>query len=185
MDKVDYWYWNKLLSTEEIVEINIICENYIDSSNFDRPAEGVVKTATVQPVPWKYLQPNLEEVYENWMLINRDIFGYNLYPIMRNYDFWNYNTYDSKNNGEYGYHVDMDHKRVSDIKFTGIVNISDEPYEGGEFITWGNGKDNKISEISRAGDVILLNYGILHKVNPVTKGIRKTLSFWFYGPPFV
>ena len=181
---MNFWYWNAFLSTEEIVEINTVCKNNIDSSIFDHPAPGVVKTVKVELLGWRYLQSNLEKVYEAWMGVNRHTFGYNLYPIMNN-DLWNYNTYDSINNAEYGYHVDMDSRSTSDIKLTGIVNISNEPYEGGEFIAFVNGEFKEIPEISQPGDVLLLNHSILHKVNPVTKGIRKTLSFWLYGSALV
>tara|TARA_B110000285_G_C14750268_1_gene434856 strand:+ start:100 stop:645 length:546 start_codon:yes stop_codon:yes gene_type:complete len=178
---MDYWYWDNLLSTEEIVEINNVCKNNIDSSLVDRPASGVVKTSKVEVLEWRYLQPNFEKIYEAWMTANRDTFGYNLYPVMNN-ELWHYNTYDSINSAEYGCHKDEDNKRVSDIKLTGIVNISDEPYEGGEFIVFKDDTFREIPEISQPGCTLLLNQGIVHKVNPVTKGIRKTLSFWFYGP---
>ena len=60
------------------------------------------------------------------------------------------------------------------------MNISDEPYEGGEFITFDGGYV-EIPEIKNPGSSILLRHGTLHKVEPVTKGIRKTLSYWLYG----
>ena len=43
----------------------------------------------------------------------------------------------------------------------------------------------EIPEILNPGSSILLRHGTLHKVNPVTKGIRKTLSYWYYGPRFI
>ena len=95
------------------------------------------------------------------------------------------NIYNSINNGEYDFHTDVDYKRTSDIKLTGIVNISDEPYEGGEFIVFKDDTFREIPEISQPGCTLLLNQGIVHKVNPVTKGIRKTLSFWLYGSALV
>ena len=179
-----FWVWNNLLSTEEIVEINTVCKNNIDILHFDNPAENVIKTAKVNLVAWRYLQPSLENISELWLHINQRKFGYNLYPMM-NRDFWNFNIYSSKNNGEYGYHLDVDYERVSDLKLTGIVNISDEPYEGGEFIAFYDDEFKEIPELSRPGSSILLRGGTIHKVNPVTEGTRKTLSFWLYGPPLV
>jgi len=98
---------------------------------------------------------------------------------------WNINLYESKNKSEYDFHIDATDDHVSDIKLTGIVNISEEPYEGGEFIAFYGGKFAEIPEIKNPGSSILLKHGILHKVNPVTKGIRKTLSYWFQGPKFI
>ena len=182
--KYDFLCWNKLVSTEEIIEINTVVQNNKDPNLIDGAAKDVTKTAKVDLLPWRYLRPNLERIYETWMMANCDSFGYNLYP-MRNTDLWNCNTYDSINNAEYDYHTDRDSKKPSDIKLTGIVNISDEPYEGGEFIAFYDGGFKKVPEISQPGDVLLLRHDVVHKVNPVTKGIRKTLSFWFYGPAFI
>ena len=181
---MDFWWWTALLSTEEIVEINTVCEKYKDTSISEEAKKSVVKTAKVELIEWRYLQSNLESIYETWMMANRDTFGYNLYPVMNN-EIWNYNIYNSINNGEYDFHTDVDYKRTSDIKLTGIVNISDEPYEGGEFIAFYNGGFKEVPEISQPGASLLMKQGIVHKVNPVTKGIRKTLSYWFMGPPLV
>ena len=86
---------------------------------------------------------------------------------------------------EYSLAFDGTNDYVSDIKFTGIVNISDEPYEGGEFIAFMNHGLREIPEIKNPGSSILLRHGTLHKVNPVTKGIRKTISYWLNGPRFI
>ena len=65
-----------------------------------------------------------------------------------------------------------------DQKLTCILNLSEETYEGGDFhlIT----KD-KLCEVS-SGEAIIFTSLIAHKVTPVTKGERITLTYWGEGP---
>ena len=184
MEKFSFWYWNDLLSLDQIKQINLICEKHHDPFHEDMFAENVVKTANVKNIEWKFLKPIIHHVIDTWIEKNKFIFGFDLFQTS-NIDMWNINTYDSKNKGEYDFHYDVTNDHVSDIKLTGIVNISDEPYEGGELIVLHDNKFQEILEIKSPGSSVLLRHGILHKVKPVTKGIRKTLSYWFSGPRFI
>ena len=118
-----------------------------------------------------------------WYQKNKEVFGYSLFPI-NDGDFLNVNIYDSLNQGEYDWHLDCVRDHVTDIKLTGILNISDETYEGGEFIIFSDGAFRTVPEILEPGTSILLNHSILHKVNPIITGCRKTLTIFIEGPPF-
>ena len=173
-----------MLNQDQIKQINLICKKHNDPSIEDAVDGSTVKTADVKHIKWKFLKPVIQDVDDNWRDRNQFSFGFNLFQST-NIDLWNINTYDSKNDAEYDFHTDATKDHVSDIKLTGIVNISDEPYEGGEFIAYYDGKFAEIPEIKNPGSSILLRHGTLHKVKPVTKGIRKTLSYWLYGPRFI
>ena len=148
MDKFTFWYWKNILNQDQIKQINLICEKYYDPSIEDNVDGNVVKTADVKHIKWKFLKPVIQDVDDNWRDSNKFNFGFNLYHTS-NIDVWNINIYDSKNNSEYDFHYDATNDHVSDIKLTGIVNISDEPYEGGEFITFDGGFE-EISEILKS-----------------------------------
>ena len=184
MDKFAYWYWDNILNQDQIKQINLICKNSPNPFSEDHPAVNVVKTADVTCIKWEMLKPVMHHVDNKWRERNKFTFGYALFETL-DIDIWNINIYDSKNNAEYDFHTDATNDHVSDIKMTGIVNISDEPYEGGEFIAFYENKFQEIPEIKNPGSAMLLRHGILHKVNPVTKGIRKTLSIWLLGPKFI
>ena len=181
--KYEYWVWPKVINKDQIKEINSICEKHYIPNCYDNPAENTVKTANVKAVAWKYLKPVLSNIMEIWIERNREIFGYSLFPI-QNKQFLNINTYDFSNQEEYDWHLDVTRDHVTDIKLTGIINISDESYEGGEFSIFLNGFTN-IPEIREPGTILLLGHKVLHKVSPVTKGKRKTISYWFRGPKFI
>ena len=66
-----------------------------------------------------------------------------------------------------------------------MINLSEEYYEGGDFIMFTDGRFRKLPEFSSPGSSILFKSWIPHKVTPVTKGIRKTISLWLMGPRFI
>ena len=53
-------------------------------------------------------------------------------------DTMNYNVYGI--NDEYGWHIDSENKFKYDMKLTCLLNLSEEPYEGGIFCLI-NGKE--------------------------------------------
>ena len=66
----------------------------------------------------------------------------------------------------------------SDYKLTCILNLSEEQYEGGDFYL----VINKEKIIINPGDGICFTSLIAHKVTPITKGERRTLTYWAQGP---
>jgi len=185
----DYWHWQNILDKEEIKKVVNICESNVDPLGDTRGSpvpgeEPVTKTAKVTCTQWKYLSEILGGIYDNWQSANKFNFGYNLFPLQKNL-LLNYNVYDSSNSGEYDLHIDASLNEVSDIKLTAMINLSEEYYEGGDFILFHAGKFRKISEFFSPGDSIMFKSWLPHKVTPVTKGVRKTISLWLYGPKFI
>ncbi len=122
----------------------------------------------------------LMELIHPWLyecqIINNKVFGYDIHWDFH-LDTLNYNVYGM--GGEYGWHLDANGKTTPhDVKLTCLLNLSEESYEGGEFYTIGS--DEKVKFDSGMG--LVLNSLIAHKVTPVTKGERITLTYWAVGP---
>ncbi|SVD37575.1 uncharacterized protein METZ01_LOCUS390429 [marine metagenome] len=108
--------------------------------------------------------------------VNKKVFGYDIFwnfPV----ESFNYNVYDKS--GEYDWHTDVTKNKVRDIKLTCLLNLSEETYGGGEFRAIGKPNEN-IKFTSGMG--LIFNPLIAHKVTPVTKGERITLTYWGVGP---
>ena len=117
--------------------------------------------------PWLYLCQN----------INRRHFGYDIDWQFQS-DGVNYNIYKTKDT--YDWHVDEERTLTCmDIKLTCLLNLSEKPYEGGEFYVRGS-KEVKIRFDPGMG--LILHPLLAHKVAPVTKGKRITLTYWGLGP---
>jgi PKHD-type hydroxylase len=95
-----------------------------------------------------------------------------------------------RKNGHYDFHIDgngftrwnhpynnITHNKTRKLSMTIVLN---EDYEGGEFEFFNN--DTLIKE--KMGTIIVFPSYMLHKVRPVTKGMRYSLVAWFNGEPF-
>ena len=182
MAKYDFWFWKNLVNEDEIKQINHLCEKHKEKETGDKPAPNVVKTASVKNIQVTYLKDILKTVNYAWMNANHEHFGYNLFPMLDE-SLWNINDY--KKDDEYGWHTDSSTNDAYDIKLTAILNISDESYEGGNFWVFSDGAFREVDLMLLPGSSILLAPKLVHRVSPVTKGIRKTLSYWFTGPKFI
>ena len=94
-----------------------------------------------------------------------------------------YAEYDQNYKGYYDWHTDVGNAEVSKRKISISVQLSDpSEYEGGE-LQFFYRKD--IVTVEKAiGTAIFFPSYFLHKVQPITKGIRKSLVLWISGPPF-
>ena len=161
MNKSDYFFWNKVLSKEEIKKINSLLDKYKKEKEPARAkARESKKTSTVYPIKIKFLKEEISKILYNINIVNQDRYGYDLY-----------NFYDET-------------FKASDIKLTALVNISESSFSGGEFNLLNSKNVTLAPELSNPGSMIVFNSFILHKVDPIIKGTRKTLTFFAKGPAF-
>jgi PKHD-type hydroxylase len=90
---------------------------------------------------------------------------------------------------KYSWHMDYDHKEQA-RKLTFNVVLNDD-YEGGEFqFSWGSPsapyRKRVIKEeaMKTPGRIVVFPSYYYHRVTPVTKGVRYSLTGWAYGPAF-
>lgn len=123
------------------------------------------------------LEYKLKKFYYNINQANRETFGFAIYdnePLTLNL-----NTY--RVGDEYEYHIDgLPYGSASDIKLTAVLNLSTEEYEGGDLVLDMHG-EVVIKEL-KPGAMVVFPSNIYHKVTPVTKNTRVTLSCWITGP---
>jgi hypothetical protein len=110
----------------------------------------------------------------------------------QNYKNWNFNIthcnqseflrYDK--NGHFSTHVDTFTKSYKDPncrKLTVLLFLNDD-FDGGKFFML-NGSE-KIYPRQHIGDVVVFPSFLMHGVEPVTRGIRRTVVTWMLGPYF-
>ena len=176
MSKSDGFVTFDCFTKEQVKEINRkIKENIFQEEPKDLGAPDANKIGKFFNVPCLPLMELLHPWLYRCQQINRDCFGYDIY-----WDFhlegMNYNVYGTS--GEYGWHIDRLNRGIKDMKLTCLLNLSEESYEGGEFKLIG--VDEKINFTSGMG--VVINSLIAHKVTPITKGERITLTYWAAGP---
>ena len=187
MADFNYYYFKNYFNKSKIEEINYFIEKNFDF--FEDENEGakkedcsLKKKSIVKQIYWKKIKHFFNELESQLHLINQTHFGYDLYNINDN-SLSLFNTYDSNIKGTYDWHKDASRLNLMDTKLTILVNLSTEKYEGGEFQI-NNGDPKIVKEFTEPGDVLMFQSIILHKVNPVTQGVRKSLTFFLNGPSF-
>ena len=94
-----------------------------------------------------------------------------------------YAEYNSEYEGFYEWHLDIGDNSSCKRKISISIQISDErEYEGGE-LQFKTGI-TEIDAPKNFNSVVLFPSYLLHRVKPVTKGIRKSLVLWISGPKF-
>jgi len=189
----DYYFVDNVLSDEEIrflitsVEIN---ENRYDQGKIgDNTNNGYVPEIRRSSVSW--LNPNDESLYFYYKKIiktfqetNENFFRYSLVGIEQT----QFTKYVEDDQSFYNWHKDEEptgFKKGPTRKLSGVLFLSDpEDYEGGE-LQICNAPENIITIEPKKGRMVFFPSFTIHKVNPVTKGVRYTAVNWARGPAFV
>jgi len=179
----DYWHWNNMLS--EDTRQNIIKDfkennNGNENKNLQATNEnGNIKNSNTLISTVGKL-PGLNSLLDIGYKVNSEKFGYNVYE-KNNLDNILLNQY--KSNMSYDWHTDESKDIIKDIKLTLLLNLSDDNgYEGGKFQIFHNVTD---TIDFKPGDMIMIKSYLHHKVTPVTKGERITLTHFITGPRFI
>ena len=85
--------------------------------------------------------------------------------------------------GHYDWHIDAGGGYMNQRKVSVSVLLSDpNEYDGGDLQIWPGGEIKTAERV--LGGVTLFPSCLLHRVTPVTKGVRKSLVFWVGGIPY-
>jgi PKHD-type hydroxylase len=82
----------------------------------------------------------------------------------------------------YEWHIDRG-MQTGTRKLSLSLQLSDpDDYEGGDLEMWFGGEPTKASR--ERGMMTFFPSYVMHRVTPVTKGVRYSLVCWISGPPF-
>jgi len=131
---------------------------------------------------WIFPQEDTEWIYYRLtqvvLQLNSEYFNFDLFGFIEGFQFTKYEA----PSGHYDCHIDkMFGKTIRKLSI--VLQLSDpDDYEGGDLeITFGKNPDVMEKAI---GKVIVFPSYALHKVTPITKGIRYSLVAWVTGEPF-
>ena len=112
---------------------------------------------------------------------NRDTFAFDLQSFSESAQVA---RYDSAREGHFDWHSDIgDGPLARQRKLTMVVQLSTpEEYEGGTLEVMPSAHVHQAS--TARGDATIFPSFLLHRVTPVTKGQRLSLTIWAHGPTF-
>ncbi len=111
----------------------------------------------------------------NSQLWNFDLFGM-AEPIQLT-------EYHANEEGHYDWHTDVGAGKTSLRKLSITIQVSDgADYQGGE-LQFMSRRAPQVAE-KKAGSAYVFPSYLLHRVKPVSQGIRRSIVVWVSGPPF-
>jgi PKHD-type hydroxylase len=128
------------------------------------------------------ITPVYDEISRIVRDVNDDLWGYNI----RGWEGLQYSKYDSEYKGHYDWHMDISPRQLEGLqrKVSFSIGLSKDYYEGGEFEFMISRDTQHSFKLSR-GDMLVFPSFLLHRVTPVTSGIRNALVGWGLGTNFV
>jgi PKHD-type hydroxylase len=186
-------WWDDAFSSEEIDRIRDYCSKQETEAagTLGGANEKIRKSAIKfhrwsQDVDWIFTR--LNNVAQ---IINNRWYGF----ALNGYDAFQYTEYRAEEGGKYDWHMDLCMGNESDALPADMIQprklsmslLLSEPgidYQGGGFqFHIGNEGDAKIAE-QKKGRIIAFPSWVIHRVTPVTEGVRRSLVVWVTGPKF-
>jgi PKHD-type hydroxylase len=177
-----YYYFKEGLTIEEIEEIEKTVKNieWGETSTFDE--EDPKKIAKYRKSKLKWLDPNLipeisDKIWDMFQEANNGSWRFDVRGFTEAYQ---YTVYQGENKSFYDWHRDTGPDNTF-RKISATIQLSDpKEYEGGELEI----ERGSISEdCYNKGSIMFFPSITWHKVNPITKGERRSLVIWLGGPP--
>lgn len=114
--------------------------------------------------------------------LNGQFYKFDLYGFSEHFQ---YTVYRGENSSHYDWHIDsgMDNGKLSPRKLSLVLQLSDpEEYDGGELEIMIGKNPTRVTK--QKGLIAVFPSFRVHRVTPVTRGIRKSLVVWITGPSF-
>jgi len=182
-----YYTWPGFFNKEEVENLcKFIENNYFGNEDPIQAAhnqQGSYKQiSTVRLINYETVEPLISRlVKQAFQTANLD-FGYTTFGPHPG-EHLLYNTYQSKDKDYYNWHYDESKSATIDVKLTLLINLSTEPYEGGEFQTYIHSEESH-TDFDKPGSAIMFKSQFNHRVLPVISGTRKSLTMFINGPKF-
>jgi PKHD-type hydroxylase len=176
------WYWfSEGFSSEEIDKVHKVAElfEYHQAVTFGNQGENhKIRKSKIKWLGEKFESTKwiYDKLMEFAITANRELWNFDLISIVDSIQYTEY----YEGGGHYDYHVDLGPGSASHRKISIVVQLSDpSEYEGGDFEILKGTTPDKLPR--NKGATILFPSYLLHRVTPVTKGVRRSLVIWIGG----
>lgn len=175
-------WWNDAFSARELKDIISIGEDYLpDNGTID---DGKVNESLRQSkVSWLNQNTRTSWLYDRMAFISRQLngqfFDFDLYGFVEDFQ---YTVYEAGGD-HYTWHMDKGKNSAAPRKLSLVLQLSDpSEYDGGDLEIFVG--TNPVTLEKKRGIIHAFPSFVMHRVTPVTRGIRRTLVIWISGPKF-
>lgn len=186
--RTNFAYWEDFLSSDMINQILALPQwLQTNSAEVGGHNKGVVneevrRTDVAWMIPTQETLLIWQSISNVVSEVNRRYFHFDLDGC---YEPAQLGLYTDKDKSHYDWHTDA---TMADCrtprKLSMVLSLSDpHEYEGGE-LQLKVDNDNPITAELKKGRAWFFPSWVLHRITPVTKGVRRSLVLWVGGPPF-
>ena len=170
-----YWYQNGFSKSNLVrLQDDLATLSFVEAKTFGDPNDKIRKSR-VKWIPHTEQFEWLYELMEKLAIEANGIWNFNIQSMPEQIQ---YTEYLAEDGGHYTWHQDIGPESASLRKISITIQLSDsESYEGGDLQIWKGGES--VDTCPRgAGVAVLFPSYMMHRVTPVTKGLRKSLVLW-------
>jgi PKHD-type hydroxylase len=177
VNQTEHYWFEKGFSPKDVNRINKLTKE--GSLQEASVLSGAGKNTRDSSIKW--LEPNSKHSWIYDTLVHyiqeaNSIWKFDLHTVI---DDIQYTEYEGGGN-HYDWHVDIGPGSISHRKVSVIVQLSDpSEYKGGKLQINTGGQVKTIPQVK--GSVVIFPSYLLHRVTPVTTGLRKSLVLWAGG----
>ena len=182
IDQTCYYWFETGFSSEEV---NLIIKNAKNYESQKATIIGEDKENTIRKSNIKWLPVNDEwnwvydRVSNQIMEANKALWQFNLHTIIDNIQYTEYEG----NGGHYDWHLDIGPRSINHRKVSVVVQLSNpDDYVGGNLELHPG--SNSFAVPRAKGAVVVFPSFLLHRVTPLTSGLRRSLVLWAGGEPY-
>ena len=184
INMADYYFFRNGFTDEEIEQIKELAMKYpaINAGTGQKETakhEDSVRKSTVRWMAGNAGNPDeLDWIYQRLFNMtneaNNHLWDFNLSHAGEVIQYTEY----PPDGGHYDWHIDCGHNMQAQRKISITVQLNDD-YEGGELQLWRG--QEPATALKEKGTVVIFPSYMLHRIAPVTKGVRNSLVLWIGG----
>lgn len=180
VDQTNYYWFEKGFNEKEILDVQTIADSFEYTKATIISSDSEQNEIRKSKIKWLKVQDDTSWVFDKLINMvkeaNDAVWKFNLYSVVDEIQYTEY----YEGGGHYDWHVDIGPGGISHRKVSVVVQLSDiNEYEGGDLELWNGGTIKQIPK--GKGVTTIFPSFTMHRVTPVTKGIRKSLVLWLGG----
>lgn len=181
-DPQNSYYWQTGFNSEELKTIDEgIKKLKLQKAQTAGNGKDDIRSSQIRWIPqneeWWWLYNKLSDMI---VTANNELWKFDLHSMPEQIQF---TEYYATENGHYTWHQDIGPGILSKRKISITVQLSDpSEYDGGVLEMWQGGpQDSAVKAYKGAGSVFIFPSYMMHRVTPVTRGVRKSFVLWVGG----
>ena len=181
LNMADFYFFKDVFTDDEINKITELALKYPaeKAGTGQDDNEDYSDKTRKSTVRWMFNEKGKEDwIMEKLMVCvneaNDNMWRFNLNSAQESIQYTEY----PPQGGHYDWHMDCGHGIQKQRKISITVQLNDD-YDGGELELWRG--QNPQRALKEKGTVVVFPSYMMHRVRPVTKGIRNSLVLWVGG----